>query len=55
MPAPVTAFAAWTPVSRSGFADVSRQGYMQASCAERVHVAAGEVEIAGPFSERLTQ
>jgi uncharacterized protein (TIGR00369 family) len=33
----------------------ARQGYMTAIGAELVHVAAGEVDIALPFSERLTQ
>jgi uncharacterized protein (TIGR00369 family) len=33
----------------------SRQRYMAAIGAEIVHVAAGEVDIALPFSERLTQ
>jgi uncharacterized protein (TIGR00369 family) len=33
----------------------ARQGYMAAIGAELVHVAAGEVDIALPFSERLTQ
>jgi acyl-coenzyme A thioesterase PaaI-like protein len=32
----------------------ARQGYMTAIGAELVHVAAGEVDIALPFSERLT-
>ena len=33
----------------------ARQGYMAALGAEVVHVAPGEVDIALPFSERLTQ
>jgi uncharacterized protein (TIGR00369 family) len=33
----------------------ARQGYMAAIGAELVHVAAGEVDIEVPFSERLTQ
>ncbi len=33
----------------------ARQGYMTAIGAELVHVAAGEVDIVLPFSERLTQ
>ena len=33
----------------------ARQEYMAAIGAELVHVAAGEVDIALPFSERLTQ
>jgi uncharacterized protein (TIGR00369 family) len=33
----------------------ARQGYMAAIGAELVHVAAGEVDIALPFSDRLTQ
>ena len=33
----------------------ARQGYMAALGAEIVHVAPGEVDIALPFSERLTQ
>ena len=33
----------------------ARQGYMTAIGAELVHVAAGEVDIAVPFSEQLTQ
>ena len=33
----------------------ARQGYMTAIGAEIVHVAAGEVDIMLPFSERLTQ
>ena len=33
----------------------ARQGYMTAIGAELVHVAAGEVDITLPFSERLTQ
>ena len=33
----------------------ARQGYMTAIGAELVHVAAGEVDIMLPFSERLTQ
>jgi uncharacterized protein (TIGR00369 family) len=33
----------------------ARQGYMATLGAEMVHVAAGEVDIALPFSERLTQ
>jgi uncharacterized protein (TIGR00369 family) len=33
----------------------ARQGYMAAIGAELVHLAAGEVDIALPFSDRLTQ
>jgi uncharacterized protein (TIGR00369 family) len=33
----------------------ARQGYMAAIGAELIHVAAGEVDIVLPFSERLTQ
>jgi acyl-coenzyme A thioesterase PaaI-like protein len=33
----------------------ARQEYMATLGAELVHVAAGEVDIAVPFSERLTQ
>jgi uncharacterized protein (TIGR00369 family) len=33
----------------------ARQGYMATLGAELVHIAAGEVDIALPFSDRLTQ